>query len=112
MSNFKVGLILVGILVVLGLVGQMDYESATAEEATYCSMVAKWKSEERAGVPELDRAGGIQVGRSSLGGYGCGARSGTSEIGRGGRIAVGIVDGITPPPFVRRRPPRSRPASA
>lgn len=57
MGNFKVGLILVGILVVLGLVGQMDYESAAAEEATYCSMVAKWKSEELAGVPEFDRTG-------------------------------------------------------
>lgn len=57
MSNFKIGLILVGVLMVLGLVGQMDYESAVAEEAAYCDMVAKWKSEERAGVPELDRTG-------------------------------------------------------
>jgi hypothetical protein len=56
-SNFKIGLILVGVLMVLGLVGQMDYESAVAEEAAYCDMVAKWKSEERAGVPELDRTG-------------------------------------------------------
>lgn len=43
MSNFKVGLILVGILVVLGLVGQMDYEEAKRQEQHYCDMVQLWK---------------------------------------------------------------------
>ena len=39
MSRIQATLTLVGVFLLLGLMGHMDYEDAKAEEANYCEMV-------------------------------------------------------------------------
>ena len=42
-------------IAVFGLVGNMDYEDALAQEALYCDMVAEWQSSRgKRGHPNLD----------------------------------------------------------
>lgn len=39
MSRIQATLALVGVFLLMGLMGRMDYEDAKAEEANYCEMV-------------------------------------------------------------------------
>lgn len=44
-------------MILVGVLGHFDAEDADAQHENYCSMVATWKAEARAGVPANDRAG-------------------------------------------------------
>lgn len=41
----------------LAIVGHFDMEEADRQESEYCSMVALWKQDKAAGIPEHDRRG-------------------------------------------------------
>lgn len=45
------------LLILVGVVGHFDELDAEAQHDYYCSMVATWKAEAKAGVPANDRTG-------------------------------------------------------
>ena len=45
------------IIILVGVVGHFDELDAEAQQDHYCSMVATWKAEAKAGVPANDRTG-------------------------------------------------------
>jgi hypothetical protein len=48
---------LAALLVLVGVVGHFDAEDANTQHTNYCSMVATWHTEAKAGVPTNDRTG-------------------------------------------------------
>jgi hypothetical protein len=45
------------LVALIGVVGHFDAEDADAQHDNYCSMVATWNAQAKAGVPANDRAG-------------------------------------------------------
>jgi hypothetical protein len=43
--------------ILVGVVGHFDAEDADAQQANYCSMVATWHAQAKAGVPANDSTG-------------------------------------------------------
>lgn len=54
MSRTQATLALVGVFLLMGLMGRMDYEDAKAEEANYCEMVKLHKQDKSMGWPDYD----------------------------------------------------------
>lgn len=50
-------LIVIFLFAALAIVGHFDMEEAERQESEYCSMVAQWKQDRSAGIPENDRRG-------------------------------------------------------
>jgi hypothetical protein len=57
MANLKMFALAAMLFVVVGVVGCFDAEDAAAQHEHYCSMVATWEAEAKAGVPPNDRTG-------------------------------------------------------
>ena len=47
----------IGILIVFGLVGNMEYQDAKYDEELYCKMRDAWEREKRMGIPAEQRNG-------------------------------------------------------
>ena len=50
----------------LAIVGHFDMEEADRQESEYCSMVALWKQDKAAGIPENDRRGWPEFKRGEV----------------------------------------------
>lgn len=50
-------LALMGLFLLMGIAGQMDYEDAVEQENYYCEMVKIWEDDAARGVRAEDRAG-------------------------------------------------------
>lgn len=53
----KTILAVLAVFAALAIVGHFDMEEADRQESEYCSMVALWKQDKAAGIPESDRRG-------------------------------------------------------
>jgi hypothetical protein len=52
-----IALCAIGFIVILGIVGRMDYEDEMREQVAYCEMRQIWENDAARGVPAADRAG-------------------------------------------------------
>lgn len=57
MSTLTKAALVAALAVLFGIVGHFDAQDADDQHNLYCSMVATWKAEAKAGVPANDRAG-------------------------------------------------------
>jgi len=45
------------VIIVIGIIGRLDAEDSAAQYEYYCSMVAIWNTQAKAGIPIDDRTG-------------------------------------------------------
>ena len=57
MDTLKITLGLAAFIVLLGIVGRMDYEDEMHAQVAYCEMRQIWENDAARGVPAADRAG-------------------------------------------------------
>jgi hypothetical protein len=57
MKNVKIALGLMAFIVLLGIVGRMDYEDEMREQVAYCEMRQLYENDADRGVPHNQRAG-------------------------------------------------------
>jgi len=56
-KRYQVPLAIIGIIIAMGIVGNMDAQEEERQIEHYCEMVAIWKADAARGVPANDRAG-------------------------------------------------------
>ena len=47
----------IGLLAVMSVIGEQDYQVAVQQQHRYCTMVSQWRVDEMRGIPEIDRRG-------------------------------------------------------
>jgi len=57
MSTLTKAALVAALAILFGIVGHFDAEDVDAQHDQYCSMVATWHAEAKAGVPANDRTG-------------------------------------------------------
>jgi hypothetical protein len=57
MTSLGKAALAVAFLILVGALGHFDAQDADEQHSLYCSMVATWKAEAKAGVPANDRTG-------------------------------------------------------
>jgi len=57
MGTLTKAALVAALAILFGIVGHFDAEDADAQYKNYCSMVATWKAEAKAGVPANNRTG-------------------------------------------------------
>lgn len=57
MTSLGKAALVAALLILVGTLGHFDAQDADDQHDLYCSMVATWKAEAKAGVPVNDRTG-------------------------------------------------------